>query len=139
MWEKILAFSSCKADLGNVCIDSTVVRAHAFAAGAAASNAAAEALGRSRGGFGYKIHALTDALGLPVSGCEKARKYGFQGAHLASQGFVFKGYGVGGVTGSIAGQHVGDQNGTSFSSMSLCVNGVVLTRSSRRNLWICTP
>ena len=67
MLEKILAFSSCKADLENVCIDSTVVRAHACAAaGAAASNAAAEALGRSRGGFGCKIHALTDALGLPL-------------------------------------------------------------------------
>ena len=66
VWEKILAFSSCKADLENVCIDSTVVRAHACAPGAAASNAAAEALGRSRGGFGCKIHALTDALGLPL-------------------------------------------------------------------------
>ena len=66
MWEKILAFSSCKADLENVCIDSTLVRAHACAAGAAPSNAAAEALGRSRGGFGCKIHALTDALGLPL-------------------------------------------------------------------------
>ena len=66
MWEKILAFSSCQADLENVCIDSTLVRAHACAAGAAPSNAAAEALGRSRGGFGCKIHALTDALGLPV-------------------------------------------------------------------------
>ena len=30
------------------------------------SHASAEALGRSRGGFGCKIHALTDALGLPV-------------------------------------------------------------------------
>ena len=29
-------------------------------------NAATEALGRSRGGFSCKIHALTDALGLPV-------------------------------------------------------------------------
>ena len=38
----------------------------ACAAGAAANNAPAEALGRSRGGFGCKIHALTDALGLPV-------------------------------------------------------------------------
>ena len=66
MREKILAFSSCKADLENVCIDNTMVRAHACAAGAAASNAAAEALGRSWGGFGRKIHALTDALGLPL-------------------------------------------------------------------------
>ena len=62
----MLASVSVKADMQNVCIDSTVVRAHACAAGATGSNAAAEALGRSRGGFGCKIHALTDALGLPV-------------------------------------------------------------------------
>ena len=66
VWEKMLVHVSAKADLDNVCIDSSVVRAHACAAGAANSNAAAEALGRSRGGFGCKIHALTDALGLPV-------------------------------------------------------------------------
>lgn len=35
-------------------------------AGTANSNAVAEALGRSRGGFSCKIHALTDALGLSV-------------------------------------------------------------------------
>jgi transposase len=66
VWDKVLAYVSAKADLENVCIDSTVVRAHACAAGAAVSNATTEALGRSRGGFGCKIHALTDALGLPV-------------------------------------------------------------------------
>jgi transposase len=32
-----------------------------------ASNAEAEALGRSRGGFGTKIHAITDALGNPLN------------------------------------------------------------------------
>jgi transposase len=47
-------------------IDSTVVRAHACAAGTAGSNATAEALGRSRGGFSTKVHALTDALGNPL-------------------------------------------------------------------------
>ena len=62
----MLAHISAKADLENVCIDSTVVRAHACAAGAANSHAAAEVLGRSQGGFGCQIHALTDALGLPV-------------------------------------------------------------------------
>ena len=66
VWDKMLAHVSTKADLESVCIDSTVVRAHACAAGAAVSNATTEALGRSRGGFGCKIHALTDALGLPV-------------------------------------------------------------------------
>ena len=66
VWQQMLASVSVKADMQNVCIDSTVVRAHACAAGAAASNATAQALGRSRGGFGCKIHALTDVLGLPV-------------------------------------------------------------------------
>ena len=66
VWAGILEHLTRKADLQNVCIDSTVVRAHACAAGAARSNALTEALGRSRGGFSCKIHALTDALGLPV-------------------------------------------------------------------------
>ena len=66
VWQKMLAYVSAKADLESVCIDSTVVRAHACGAGAANSNAVAQALGRSRGGFGCKTHALTDALGLPV-------------------------------------------------------------------------
>lgn len=66
VWEKVLAHVSATGDLENVCIDSTVVQAHPCAAGAANSNAAAEALGRSRDGFSCKIHALTDALGLPV-------------------------------------------------------------------------
>lgn len=49
-----------------VFIDSTINRAHACAAGAAGSNAEAEALGRSRGGFSTKVHTITDALGLPL-------------------------------------------------------------------------
>ena len=66
VWEKILKSHADQADLENVCIDSTVIRAHACAAGAAKSDEVCEALGRSRGGFGCKIHAVTDALGLPV-------------------------------------------------------------------------
>ena len=53
-------------DVQNILIDSTVIRAHPCAAGAAESSAEAEALGRSRGGFGTKIHAITDALGNPL-------------------------------------------------------------------------
>jgi hypothetical protein len=41
-----------------------------------------------------------------VSGCGKARKYGFQAALLAMHGFVAQEHGVGGVTGAAAGQHV---------------------------------
>ncbi len=47
-------------------IDSPIIRAHACAAGAAESNPETEALGRSRGGFGAKVHAITDALGNPL-------------------------------------------------------------------------
>ena len=57
---------ACQANLENACIDSTVIRAHAGAAGAAKSDEVTAALGRSRGGFGCKIQAVTDALGLPV-------------------------------------------------------------------------
>jgi transposase len=53
-------------DLENISIDSTIVRAHPCAAGAAGSTADAEALGRSRGGFTTKIHATVEALGLPL-------------------------------------------------------------------------
>lgn len=46
--------------------DSTVIRAHPCAAGMAGSDVETEALGRSRGGFSTKIHAVTDALGNPL-------------------------------------------------------------------------
>ncbi|MFD1690833.1 IS5 family transposase [Azotobacter chroococcum] len=66
VWDRLLSVLTRDADLQHVCIDSSIVRANACAAGAANSTAAQEALGRSRGGFGSKIHALTDALGLPI-------------------------------------------------------------------------
>src|SRR5437870_5853193 len=47
-------------DLGALLLDSTVIRAHQHAAGAENSSAEAEALGRSRGGFGTKIHVACD-------------------------------------------------------------------------------
>ena len=47
-------------------IDSTITRAHACAAGATGSNAEAEALGRSKGGFTTTIHAIADARGNPL-------------------------------------------------------------------------
>lgn len=65
-WEKLLANFSEQADLQDVSIDGSVIRAHACAAGAAHSNADDEALGRSKGGFSCKIHAVCDALGLPI-------------------------------------------------------------------------
>ena len=46
-------------------LDGSVVRAHRHAAGAH-SGQENEALGRSCGGFSTKIHALVDALGMPL-------------------------------------------------------------------------
>lgn len=65
-WERLLAYFSQEADLQDVSIDGSTIRAHASAAGAANSTAENEALGRSKGGFSCKVHALCDALGLPV-------------------------------------------------------------------------
>ena len=45
-------------------IDTTIVRAHACAAGYGNQNE--QALGRSTGGFSTKIHAKVDALGNPL-------------------------------------------------------------------------
>jgi transposase len=66
VWADLHAYVAAEPDLQQVLLDSTIVRAHACAAGAPESTAAREALGRSRGGFTTKIHALTDALGYPV-------------------------------------------------------------------------
>jgi hypothetical protein len=53
-------------DLQQVLIDSTITHAHACAEGVAGSSAEAGALGRSKGGFTTKIHAITDAIGNPL-------------------------------------------------------------------------
>jgi len=67
IWADLLAHVASDPDLQQLLIDSTVVRAHPCAAGAAESSAEQEALGRSRGGFSTKIHAVTDALGNPLA------------------------------------------------------------------------
>ena len=66
MWDKLLSHFSEAADLQDVSMDGSIIRAHACAAGAANSTAENEALGRSKGGFGCKVHALCDALGMPL-------------------------------------------------------------------------
>lgn len=48
-------------------VDSTVVRAHQHAAGAEGSAPEAEALGRSRGGFGTKAHVRVEGGGRPMT------------------------------------------------------------------------
>lgn len=66
VWRSLHKSCSQHPDLQHILIDSTVARAHACAAGAAGSTAQAEALGRSKGGYTTKIHAITDALGNPL-------------------------------------------------------------------------
>lgn len=63
IWEKIFKDTQINPDMEWVMIDSTIVRSHACSAGIFQER---EALGRSRGGFSTKIHALTDALGNPL-------------------------------------------------------------------------
>ena len=47
-------------------IDVTIVRSHACSAGYGKNTQDIQALGRSKGGFTTKIHALVDALGNPL-------------------------------------------------------------------------
>jgi transposase len=70
IWRKVFdAFQD--PDLEWIVLDSTVIRAHPHAAGArknpdGSGGQSEQALGRSRGGFGTKIHAAVSGLLLPV-------------------------------------------------------------------------
>lgn len=64
VWDELLSFFSSEYDSEYIMIDSTVIRAHACSARYSKGNQKTEALGRSKGGFTTKIHAVTDALGL---------------------------------------------------------------------------
>jgi transposase len=67
--DRILEAVSEDLDIEWLAIDATVIRVQAQAAGARIKRggAQAQALGRSRGSFGTKIHAVVDALGLPIA------------------------------------------------------------------------
>ena len=74
VWERLLRLvqERCGCELGMVFLDGTVVRAHHKAAGArkegrtAEESADAQALGRSRGGYGTKGHVLADSGGRAI-------------------------------------------------------------------------
>ncbi len=67
LWKNLFQSVQREPDLEYVMLDSTIVRAHACAAGLKKSSQNEEALGRSKGGFTTKIHAVVDALGNPLS------------------------------------------------------------------------
>lgn len=66
IWEKLFEYFKQEPDMEWVAIDSTIVRAHACSAGYSKNSQERESLGRSKGGFTTKIHALVDALGNPL-------------------------------------------------------------------------
>jgi transposase len=68
VWERMHQYFIDDPDMESLILDSTVIRAHPCAAGASKTNGgqAAQALGRSRGGFSTKIHINVDALGNPL-------------------------------------------------------------------------
>ncbi|HEV2601896.1 MAG TPA: IS5 family transposase [Candidatus Babeliales bacterium] len=66
IWNEILFHFSKDCDAESFLIDGSVIRAHACASGYQKDSQEEQALGRSKGGFTTKIHALVDALGLPI-------------------------------------------------------------------------
>lgn len=77
LWDRILLhlqarkIASGEIDWSLFCIDGTVIRAHQSAAGAGQDGPAGEpedhALGRSKGGFGTKLHLVCDGEGTPLA------------------------------------------------------------------------
>jgi transposase len=65
VWQRVLSAVQ-DPDLEWLLLDSTVIRAHLHSAGMN-TEADDQALGRSRGGFGTKLHLAVDALGNPVT------------------------------------------------------------------------
>ncbi len=68
IWQQMLTHFTHDPDMEQLLIDSTVVRVHPCAAGAAKKDGgqAEQTLGRSRGGFSTKIHISVDGLGNPL-------------------------------------------------------------------------
>ena len=73
VWRRLMTYLPADPDLSAVQLDSTLVRAHVSAAGAPQKPGTDHALGRSRGGFGTKIHILADRRGrhLRVTGGQR--------------------------------------------------------------------
>jgi transposase len=66
IWLRLFERIQHEPDMEAAMIDATIVRAHACSAGYGKESQPQQALGRSRGGFSTKIHALVDALGNPL-------------------------------------------------------------------------
>ena len=107
IWQKIFENVQIDPDMEYVMLDSTIVRSHACSSGYKKDSQATEALGRSRGGFTTKIHALTDALGNPlkfvltagqrndITQAELLSEGIFNTPHLADKGYDSKAFAAG--------------------------------------------
>ena len=92
-WQKrgylaaILKLLTLQADMDHIMIDGTYVHAHKHSAGARHTSGINQALGRSRGGFTSKIHAVVDALGNLLAFTVTAGQYSEypQASHLLIQ------------------------------------------------------
>jgi transposase len=65
VWERLMQYVA-NPDEEAIIIDATIVRSHACSSGYGKDSQVKEALGRGRGGFSTKIHAVVDALGNPL-------------------------------------------------------------------------
>jgi transposase len=66
VWSDLFKSTTANRDMESIMIDSTIVRSHACSAGYKKDSHEQECLGRSKGGFSTKIHAVVDALGNPL-------------------------------------------------------------------------
>ena len=66
VWPRRMAYLQADSELSAGLRDSTVVRAHACAAGVPKKKGLDPALGRSRAGFSTQIHILADPRGRPL-------------------------------------------------------------------------
>jgi transposase len=90
VWHRMHQHFVRDPDMESLLIDSTIVRAHPCAAGALrrCGGQAAQALGRSRGGFSTKIHIAVDALGNPL----RFRLTGGQSHDITQAQVLIEGY-----------------------------------------------
>jgi transposase len=66
IWNRLFERFACDHDGEWIMIDSTITRAHPCASGYEKDGNEKHGLGRSKGGFTCKIHALVDGLGNPL-------------------------------------------------------------------------
>lgn len=64
-WDAIFILLTKEADMESVMIDGSYIHAHKHSSGARHSSGK-QAIGKSRGGFTTKLHAVVDALGYPL-------------------------------------------------------------------------